>query len=161
MLRCFTFCRIGNVVPTVLVQLGGCGSTGDPIAKKAEAARVLQGHPNPIRRKHLHGPSPGAQRSRRWPRPPGNTPESRHRLGCPAGTVAPHRPPIGQSPAGSAISTSPTPFGVEQHVRNLAQELRTKRYGFQVKLDFALARVGLDSMEHQDSVSVRADRIRR
>ena len=48
---------------------------------------------------------------------------------------------------------------VEQHAQSLARQLRAKGVGLSDKPDPALARVDLDSLEHQDAVSVGAERI--
>ena len=48
---------------------------------------------------------------------------------------------------------------VEQHAQSLARQLRAKGIGLPGRPDPALARVDLDSMEHQDAVSVGAERI--
>ena len=48
---------------------------------------------------------------------------------------------------------------VEQHAQSLARRLRAKGIGLPGRPDPALARVDLDSMEHQDAVSVGAERV--
>ena len=48
---------------------------------------------------------------------------------------------------------------VEQHAQSLARQLRAKGIGLPGRPDPALARVDLDSIEHQDAVSVGAERI--
>ena len=48
---------------------------------------------------------------------------------------------------------------VEQHAQSLARRLRAKGIGLPGRPDPALARVDLDSMEHQDVVSVGAERV--
>ena len=48
---------------------------------------------------------------------------------------------------------------VEQHAQSLARQLRAKGIGLPGRPDPALARVDLDSMEHQDAVPVGAERV--
>ena len=51
----------------------------------------------------------------------------------------------------------PEPETVEQHARQLARNLRAKGLVLSGRPDPAVARVDLDSMEHQDPVSVGAE----
>ena len=53
----------------------------------------------------------------------------------------------------------PEPETVEQHAQRLARQLRAKGVGLSEKPDPAVVRVDLDSMEHQDPVSVGAERV--
>ena len=53
----------------------------------------------------------------------------------------------------------PEPEAVEQHAQRLARQLRAKGVGLSEKPDPAVVRVDLDSMEHQDPVSVGAERV--
>ena len=53
----------------------------------------------------------------------------------------------------------PEPEAVEQHAQQLARKLRAKGLGLPGRSDPAVARVDLDSMEHQDPVSVGAERV--
>ena len=53
----------------------------------------------------------------------------------------------------------PEPETVEQHAQQLARQLRAKGLGLPGQPDPAVASVDLDSMEHQDPVSVGAERV--
>jgi transposase len=53
----------------------------------------------------------------------------------------------------------PEPETVEQHAQHLARQLRAKGFGLCDQPDPAIAKVDLDSMEHQHPVSVGAERI--